>query len=556
MMTMVQRLYTRQFKTIMLSSIVLLTILAIHNRFVVDDAFISFRYSQNLAGGKGLVWNEGELVEGYTNFLWTLLMTIPFFLGIDPVIFSWAAGISISVLTLWLTFRLASLILGSRHWGLLATVLLGTNYSFSAFATSGLETQLQARLFVACAYVACDLLRQGIKDDRVLLLLSLLIALVLLTRLDSGIFVAITGMFVLFHIRRREWSGRLRKAATLIVPAAFIIGAWLLWKLSYYHDILPNTFHAKAASLSTFGLKFYPSFLLTYWLLPFFFLGLAYLYRLIRSASLPQFYLLAAMTAWAMYVALVGDFMEFRMLVPILSFMFIFLAWLIRESTGTTALRAGMAVVVVLGSLAHSYSFNGYFETVFKGRYFVSDSVSDLSADITERRFADIGKTLGELFEYNQEVTIATGPAGAIPFHAGLRTVDMHGLNDLHVNQTGCFRPYYPVAGHKQIATLSHLQEQNVNLVLGGFPDRLRPHAGGGPYTLADLPNLSVEAPPGARIIEVPLDEGTVIAVLYLNGKAFIDGAIASHGLRTYAMEDQPGGSGQQIAQDRQMAQD
>jgi arabinofuranosyltransferase len=39
-----------------------------------DDGFISFRYAQNLAEGRGLVYNAGEYVEGYTNLLWTLAL--------------------------------------------------------------------------------------------------------------------------------------------------------------------------------------------------------------------------------------------------------------------------------------------------------------------------------------------------------------------------------------------------------------------------------------------------------------------------------------------------
>ena len=40
--------------------------------FITDDAFISFRYVRNLLDGHGLVFNPGEYVEGYTNFLWVL----------------------------------------------------------------------------------------------------------------------------------------------------------------------------------------------------------------------------------------------------------------------------------------------------------------------------------------------------------------------------------------------------------------------------------------------------------------------------------------------------
>ena len=39
-----------------------------------DDAMISMRYGWNLFHGKGLVWNEGERVEGITNLLMTLYM--------------------------------------------------------------------------------------------------------------------------------------------------------------------------------------------------------------------------------------------------------------------------------------------------------------------------------------------------------------------------------------------------------------------------------------------------------------------------------------------------
>ncbi|MGB7063098.1 MAG: hypothetical protein WBF13_12190, partial [Candidatus Zixiibacteriota bacterium] len=45
-------------------------------RFVCDDAFISFRYAKNFVEGHGLVYNIGEKVEGYSNFLWTLLLSL------------------------------------------------------------------------------------------------------------------------------------------------------------------------------------------------------------------------------------------------------------------------------------------------------------------------------------------------------------------------------------------------------------------------------------------------------------------------------------------------
>ena len=52
--------------------------------FIVDDAYISFRYAKNFAEGQGLVYNPGEApVEGYTNLLWTLLLSLPARMGIS-----------------------------------------------------------------------------------------------------------------------------------------------------------------------------------------------------------------------------------------------------------------------------------------------------------------------------------------------------------------------------------------------------------------------------------------------------------------------------------------
>src|SRR5207244_5605095 len=43
-------------------------------RFGIDDAFINFRYAENLAAGLGPVFNAGERVEGYTTPAWVFLL--------------------------------------------------------------------------------------------------------------------------------------------------------------------------------------------------------------------------------------------------------------------------------------------------------------------------------------------------------------------------------------------------------------------------------------------------------------------------------------------------
>ena len=43
---------------------------------IIDDAYISFRYALNLRLHHELVFNLGERVEGITNLLWTLVLTV------------------------------------------------------------------------------------------------------------------------------------------------------------------------------------------------------------------------------------------------------------------------------------------------------------------------------------------------------------------------------------------------------------------------------------------------------------------------------------------------
>ena len=66
------------------ATLALLLAHALYYQFLTDDAYISFRYARNLSQGHGLVLNPGfERVEGYSNFLWVLLLAAAHFLGLS-----------------------------------------------------------------------------------------------------------------------------------------------------------------------------------------------------------------------------------------------------------------------------------------------------------------------------------------------------------------------------------------------------------------------------------------------------------------------------------------
>jgi hypothetical protein len=75
--------------------------------YTMDDAFISFRYARNVARGEGWVYNPGGPAgEGFSNFLWTLLLVPCFWLRVDPMLVSQLFGSACSLGILFLAWRL------------------------------------------------------------------------------------------------------------------------------------------------------------------------------------------------------------------------------------------------------------------------------------------------------------------------------------------------------------------------------------------------------------------------------------------------------------------
>src|SRR5262245_59523408 len=113
-------------------------------RWTTDDAYISFRYADHLVRGEGLVFNPGEHVEGYSNFLWTLWTALGLKLGIEPESWTNASGVvcygaTLVALALFTWIRRAA---ATRFVIPVAAVGLALHREAAIFTTGGLETSL------------------------------------------------------------------------------------------------------------------------------------------------------------------------------------------------------------------------------------------------------------------------------------------------------------------------------------------------------------------------------------------------------------------------------
>jgi len=496
-----------------------LVALAWANRFIQDDAFISLRYAQNLVAGHGLVWNAGEFVEGYSNFLWTVAMAVPFLLGWDPVLFSQLAGLVLLALTLVVVAAVARQLFDSQRVALLAVALLGTNYSFSSYATGGLETQLVALLWIAATALAVPPHRPTRLAG-----LGALAAAALLTRLDAAVWLVGLMLLPLLTLARER---RVRELALVLGPPAVVLACWFGWRLAYYGELLPNTYYVKMASeTSTLrGLYYVGAFLASYLLLP---LAAVYAVFAIRAPS--RLWLLnLPLALWLLYLIRIGgDFMEFRFIVPMLPSFFIAMAWTVERLAPRRVWQLGLVGLVLVGSLGHALLFDR--SPLKRGL----ESIPRLDEFVTEPvvGWGAIGHLLAEVFEPDDGVVIAVSPAGAIPYYSRLEAIDMLGLNDRWVARHGLVLGDRP--GHQRIATLAYLKERGANLVIGhpivrdlrkrelGSVERRLVHR-----MFLDAPGLDLDAIPAtATVVAIPASDDFVVLALYLTPHPAVDALI------------------------------
>jgi hypothetical protein len=340
---------------------------------VSDDAVTSMQYSKNLVLGHGLVFNLGERVDGYTNFLWVLSMApvygLSHLFGFDFVASVVALTIGFEALVLVLLFDVARAVARAPLALFLPLLLCVVDNSFTTWAVLGLEVH-----FLAFWLLSALALSRSRSPARALYT-GLALAAAVLTRPDAALFGAAVVGSELVEAALAYGRGERTYAKGLAREVCVMSAAWLVpyalyfaWHYAYYGEPFPNTYYTKLGGhidAWSRGLEYLRQFLdVRYWVPA---LGVFALFGLRDKTLRAVAAYLAVHTLYVVYVG--GDFMPgHRFFVPELPLYYLLvgasfdLGWRFVRRSGVRArldrlsvsppFIAGFALASTLGALA------------------------------------------------------------------------------------------------------------------------------------------------------------------------------------------------------------
>lgn len=456
-----------------LAAVIYGVIAALRQAWLCDDAFISFRYAENLTNGLGLVYNAGERVEGYSNFLWTLWVALGMRVGVSPERWSVAWGIACYAATIAILAlehrraRSRGAPVGPFPLAAAGAALLP---DWNQFATSGLETSA----FTMLAVLGWALATRDELGRRGAAAAGLVFALAAMTRPDGLGLAAIAFAFTAL-LRPPRLGSALAFAG--LFALAFV--PYAIWKVAYYGDFFPNTYYAKSASLAWYeqGWRYVSVFFHRYPLLALAAPVAAIAAVLARRGrrqgdSGLGAVALAAMLAlgYTFYVLRVGgDFMFARLLIPVAPFYLVLLERGIGGLCGPRAALSSALSIVVVAALviapAPLEDRDEYHGIVDEHRVYPAEAVARARTE---------GEILRRYFD-GLEIRMAyVGSQAALVYYArpAVAIESETGLTD----RTIARQPLVVRGrvGHEKVASTRYLiDERRVHLVVHRFPGQI-----------------------------------------------------------------------------------
>ena len=209
--------------TIAVSALVVIDRLSVIYRstldYVLDDSFMSFVYARNFAEGRGLVFNLGEHIYGFTSPLYVLLLSFLPALGLEQTYFAPVINLCLPIV-----YGVIWFYIGTSFFNLPCRFLLGVIAAIMPFEI-GMESSLL--LLLQSLFIWCVIEKKAVPA-------AIVASLSCLARPDSILLV----IPILFMTRIA-----FNRKAFLFFSVPGIV--WVLFTLFYYGDVLPNSFYGK-----------------------------------------------------------------------------------------------------------------------------------------------------------------------------------------------------------------------------------------------------------------------------------------------------------------------
>jgi len=404
-----------------------------------DDAMISMRYAENLVEGYGLVWNPGgERVEGFTNPLWVLYMSI---FHLFPIA---SSKISLFIQMSGALFLMANLIFVKKIADLIADH--ATFFSFSAVLLTAFYLPLNnwslqgMEVSVLTLLISISILKtlQSIKREKFSFWPYILLGVGTVVRMDMVIPYLAIWLFLSFADPKNRGKNF---AYGLLILLSFIL-VQTIFRIWYYGEVLPNTFYLKMTGYPIL-LRIGRGFVVTYqfisrmsvlvFLIPF---SLLFFRR--DKFILTLFVVFLAQMAYSIYVG--GDAWEYwggsnryvSIVMPIFFILFCgslaaFEKRLLKNVNRTKSFAKVwprfITIVILLISIVKFNVIYSPYATLqewllLKPPLAVTDNEEMVKSGLLLKEITD------------PEAKVAVVWAGAIPYFSGRQSVDLLGKND------------------------------------------------------------------------------------------------------------------------------
>ncbi len=420
--------------------------------------------------GKGLVYNEGEYIEGYTNFLWTVV-TAPFtqVKSIDVALFSSSLGLIFSIINiLFITLISRSFNENISNYLkfliLLPPLFMALDDSVAFWAIGGMEFPIYTLFILGITYNYYKI--NNSNKHLIYLILSLMLCT--LTRPEGNMIAVITIAHMFLF--RKSINNFKKVFLTIIISYAVFCILYYGFKYLFYGQLIPNTFYAKGVTDFKMNLVLGTKYLALCTGARFYiFLFILFIPFKTAIKDFKLSFMIAFVFIYITYIIVVGgDWMiANRFFVPILPMLYIlsvygFINFIKKISRfyndELKAIKTVKILIVTISILLFSLTlaFLEYNQLIIKddnARY--------------EMQWSMFGKWLKMNTAPN--TVIAVGPAGKIPYYSELYTIDMWGLNNEHIAKTNSKRLQ---AGHKKF-DIAYVLSQRPEYIIGyaGFTD-------------------------------------------------------------------------------------